>query len=437
MLARFIEPVRRSIFLKLLLIFLIAAICGIAVIGVLVKHDDDEFAPKRAARDNLVQYVNYLVNDIGDPPDTRRAAELSASLGWEIRIESPGAQQAWASKPEAFEEIHSLDWRVVAGEPGARWARRHGHFFAVVEKEHARYVFSWGRSRFDDDHEHFVSMLFVTVGLILACAYVGVRWLFRPVKWLNQGVAQVSQGQLDVNIPVRKHDELGELADSFNRMTARLREMLRAKTQLLLDVSHELRSPMTRMKLALEFVDDGDAKRRLGDDLREMDIMVSEILESERLSSGKEALNLDTVDLCALLADAEVRYAEQAPGVRLAPCEPLSRRIDVRLVEIALRNVVENALKYSAFQSRPVELSVVQAGSAVQIRVRDHGNGIPEDERELIFEPFYRIDKSRHKDTGGYGLGLSLCRKIMQAHGGNIRVESNDGAGCTFVLEFA
>ena len=158
--------------------------------------------------------------------------------------------------------------------------------------------------------------------------------------------------------------------------------MIRNKEQLLLDVSHELRSPLTRMN-----VDD-------------------------------------------LVRQQAERYAERKPGtIFIETAQPIALRADPKRITTLVRNLIENAQKYSLENSGPVEISVVQQGSHVAIHVRDYGPGIPEAEIEKVFEPFYRIDKSRTRSTGGYGLGLPLCRKIVEAHGGTLILRNASGGG--------
>jgi signal transduction histidine kinase len=207
---------------------------------------------------------------------------------------------------------------------------------------------------------------------------------------------------------------------------------------LLLDVSHELRSPLTRMKVALEFVGEDAVKDKLQQEIRELEAMVTELLESERLNSDHGGLVLAETDLVPLVRELAETYNDQQLGVRVLTLPPTLRvMIDADRIRMAVRNVLENAVKHSLPERGPVEIWVeARDGKAVQVSIRDHGPGIPADEHGRIFEPFYRVDKSRSRATGGYGLGLSLAKKIMTAHGGDIVLTSQFGKGSTFTLEF-
>ena len=220
-------------------------------------------------------------------------------------------------------------------------------------------------------------------------------------------------------------------------MVSRVRDMLRARDRLLVDVSHELRSPLTRIKVALEFVHDQPVKEKIQQDIREVETMVTELLESERLNSEYGGLTLTDADLVPLVRDLVEVYKEHIPSVQLvAAPESVMLKIDIHRVRIALRNVLENALQYTVPPEAPVEVRIDQYEHTIQISVCDHGIGIPPDEQTLIFEPFYRTDKSRSRTTGGYGLGLNLAKNIMTAHGGSILVTSEVGRGSIFVLTF-
>jgi signal transduction histidine kinase len=211
-------------------------------------------------------------------------------------------------------------------------------------------------------------------------------------------------------------------------MTARIREMLRSKEQLLLDVSHELRSPLTRAKLGLALIDDNENVRRVNEDLKELEQMITELLEAARLESDFGVLRRELTDL-AILA------REVSHGRRVSVVTPgaVTINVDPDRISTVLRNLVDNALKYSA-EGTPVDLRVMRADNGGRIEVRDHGVGIPPGELAHVFEPFYRVDKSRTRKTGGFGLGLSLCKRIVEAHGGTISISSEPKVGTTVTV---
>ena len=170
--------------------------------------------------------------------------------------------------------------------------------------------------------------------------------------------------------------------------------------------------------------------------LRDLQGMTAEILESERLTSEKGGLTLEDTDLHKLVNNLVATYGDPPPGIVVHADGSVSAHVDPDRTRTLLRNVIDNALKYSSDQSRPVEVRLKKSNEEVVITVEDFGEGIPERDLALVFEPFYRVDKSRGRKTGGYGLGLNLCRKIMEAHGGTIHVQSRVGEGTRFTMRF-
>lgn len=161
--------------------------------------------------------------------------------------------------------------------------------------------------------------------------------------------------------------------------------------------------------------------------------MISELLELERLRAGR-GINTARHDLVPIVREVAEGFRGK-PGVRIVSAPPqLPLDIDAEKIRTVFRNLLENAVKYSLPDSRPVEISAFQDAEEVVIRVTDDGPGIPEDDLANLFEPFYRVDRSRSKKTGGYGLGLSICKRILEAHGGGIAVENNPRRGASFTL---
>jgi signal transduction histidine kinase len=239
--------------------------------------------------------------------------------------------------------------------------------------------------------------------LVVLVAYWFQKRLLRPVESLNDGVARMSAGQLDIVLPVFTHDELGALTDAFNKMVGRVKEMIQARDQLLLDVSHELRSPLTRIKVALALLPDDSDKAGIDCDLNEMETMITELLELERLRSPN-GLRREKQDLVPILQEVVRSFEGRPPGIKVGTDgKPILVSIDGDRMRTVLRNLPENAFKYSLSDSQPVDLSARQTEGTVLVRVRDDGVGVSASHMSSIFEPFFRVDPSRSKKTGGYG----------------------------------
>jgi len=318
-----------------------------------------------------------------------------------------------------------------------RFGRYHRQGVAIVETETGRFIFAeikdeWHVIRFVLP---WIFAVLGLVGLVLTITWMILHKILQPLNWLSDGVSAIGEGNLEHRLPEKRGDELGNLARAFNRMSERIREMLSAREQLLLDVSHELRSPLTRMKVALEFIPEDASRESLLDDVQEMEQMVTEILETARLKSEYGHLNLKETDLVKLIRDICITFEGQNPEIRFENTpEKCQIFADAEQIETVLKNLLANALKYSTVGNAPVEICLKKSDAGTFIEIQDHGQGIQDEELGFIFEPFYRTDKSRNRKTGGYGLGLSLCKTIIEAHGGTIDVQSNTGKGAMFSL---
>ena len=438
-----------SVFTKLFAVILISGslfVLGITVIG---WHG---FKENRRSffSNNLVQYGIYLVRDLEENLNLEHAIELSKRLFLIIRFE--GEDVSWQTAPgiPPLEKVRFRKWANKSAYPlslinksnqdrvaNVRFGRYQKQGVVTVETKHGRFIFA---EIHDDWREisFFIPWIIAVLGLIgivLTGTWLALRWIMKPVNWLSDGVYALGKGDLEFRIPEKRGDELGNLARAFNRMSESLREMLNAREQLLLDVSHELRSPLTRMKVALEFITANSYHESLQSDVQEMEQMVTEILETARLKSEYGKIDLQPTDLVLLIEEACLMFEGKAPGIRFEnSAEKCAALVDVEQIQTVLKNILANAIKYSAPESDPIKVRLSSDDSGIQLEIQDYGQGIPDEDMDLIFEPFYRVDKSRNKNTGGYGLGLSLCKTIIEAHGGTISVKSSMGQGAIFLL---
>lgn len=208
-----------------------------------------------------------------------------------------------------------------------------------------------------------------------------------------------------------------------------IQRMLDAKRQLLLAISHELRSPLTRAKVAVELLDDAQQRTGIHRDLNEMEKLIEELLETERLSARHAALNKKRVSLNQLArAVIDESFAAHAIKLEVPESDIIAEVDDVR-VRFLLKNLFDNALRHTPAGSPPPELHLEQRDHHAVLIISDHGTGIEAQHLPHLSEPFYRADAARLRETGGYGLGLYLCRAIAEAHGGTLRIDSEPGQG--------
>jgi two-component system sensor histidine kinase CpxA len=288
---------------------------------------------------------------------------------------------------------------------------------------------------------------------LLALAVTGIAsWLLTrsitaPVGALGAATRALAAGDLEARVSGsvgQRRDELGVLARDFDAMAARLRELLQGKERLLRDISHELRSPLARMRVALGLArqpgaDEARQLERLEAEIERLDALIGHVLHLSRLDVRATRLRRDPVDLGELVDGIarDAAFEAQARGVRVdwqAP-EALVRVLgDPPLLASAVENVVRNAVRYTA-DGTAVEIAVRAAGGRAIVAVGDRGPGVPASELPRIFEPFYRVTESRDRDSGGDGIGLAITARVLAAHDGTARATNRPDGGLEVVLE--
>lgn len=261
------------------------------------------------------------------------------------------------------------------------------------------------------------------------------RLVTRRLRALQQASRQLAGGNLDTRLQVRERggDETDELARDFNTMASQLQQRLQAQRRLLGDVSHELRSPLARLRIALALAQDDEDGRAVHLDRIEQETERLEELIGQLLSSQASDATMDSyIDLVELLGQTcnDARYEGRDRRVRVTYHCELEQALIASggdLLRRAFDNILRNALAYTA-EGSVVDVFLECANGAYQVRVVDHGPGVPEHEVEHLFDAFYRVDTARARDTGGYGLGLSIARRAVEQHGGTIGAR-NTGSG--------
>ena len=270
-------------------------------------------------------------------------------------------------------------------------------------------------------------LLFIGVS---AGAYPVVRRLTRRLEALKQGVEQFGAGHLHHRVVVNGRDEVAAVASSFNVAAARVEALVQSHQSLLANASHELRSPLARMKMAVSMLDAASPTQRvrlkteIDTNVAELDALVEEVLLASRLDATATLDQHERVELLGMAAEEAARVDAAVTGA------PLSVAGDERLLRRALRNLLENARRYGGGD---ITVTVEMRAGRATFSVCDRGPGVPEAMRERIFEPFFRMP-GHAEQAGGVGLGLSLVKQIVQRHGGTVRCEGRDGGGSCFVV---
>lgn len=274
----------------------------------------------------------------------------------------------------------------------------------------------------------FTSYAFLFLASIGIVAAVVARMTMRPLKQLAQAATDLGRNIERPPLPERGATEIRQAAAAFNAMQARIRAHIQQRSQILAAITHDLQTPLTRLRLRLEKVEDAELREKLINDLSAMQSMVREGLDLARSmdSAGpKQKLDLDSLidSVCADAVDVGQSVTSEGRTHASLIAHPIALRR-------CLTNLIDNACKYGGF----AKISVGSDGDCAVIRIRDGGLGIPEDEMQKVFEPFYRVEGSRSRQTGGTGLGLTIARNIAEQHGGTIALYNQPEGGLEVAL---
>jgi signal transduction histidine kinase len=406
----------RRLYLHIYLV-IVAIVVAISLLAPLawwlVVHPADE---------DLLTGVGHVVQKLVPSADRPRAeleaalAELGRELEFDLAVRgADGALLAEFGRP-----IPAPD--PEAARTGfARGGRARGTF--ALELPDGRWLLA--RHRHPGEHLAlaWAAMLAAAAGAIALGAYPIARRITRRLERLRERVERLGGGDLSARVEIEGRDEVADLARSFNRAADRIERLVEAQRNVLAGASHELRSPLARIRMATELLagdERPELRNRVARDVAELDELIGELLLASRLEMQPDALPREEVDLLALLAEESARTGADASG------EPVVVRGDRRMLRRLVRNLLENARRHAG--GAAVEASVRAGDGAARLRVEDRGPGVPASERERIFEPFSRPPGARETD-GGVGLGLALVRQIARRHGGDALCAEREGGG--------
>ena len=273
-----------------------------------------------------------------------------------------------------------------------------------------------------------LATLATLLAAVLIVSYIAVRWVTRPLHVLASAADELGR---DINrppLPETGPVEVVRAAHAFNTMQSRLVHFIEERTRILAAMSHDLMTPITRMRLRADLLEDESLREKFETDLLEMQAMVTQALDFMRgLSNGEAEQPVDVMALLeALQSDNEAMGRKVAIEGRVA--KPL--RGMPQLLKRCIGNLIDNAVLYG----KEAHIGLEETGDALRLRIRDHGPGMPEKELESVFEPFYRLEGSRNRETGGTGLGLGIARDIARAHGGEVCLRNHEDGGLEAIL---
>jgi signal transduction histidine kinase len=328
--------------------------------------------------------------------------QLLGAIGKPLRPPRPGRQQSgWMrtrSRGPAW-AIHLADGRWFMVKPNHTRGQRVG----------------------------FLASLALLAGVLALGVYPLARGLTSRLERLQNQVDRLAAGDLSTRAQVEGRDEVAALASSFNQAAQQLERLVGSHKSLLASVSHELRTPLTRIRMGIELLDSDDRRdlcTRMAKDVSELDDLIGELLLASRLDTLERLEHSEELDLLALLAEEGAVFGAEVTGVSVL------LRGDKRLLRRLIRNLLENSRRYGG--EGAIEAQVSREADRVKLTISDQGKGVPDEEVEQIFEPFYRPISAQNSPHGGVGLGLSLVRQIAHHHGGEARYKKGTDGGASF-----
>jgi signal transduction histidine kinase len=417
------------ILIRIFLTFLLTAFVLLGGVFWISKTLNPDHRLSPVIEKNVVFYLESLQQKLNQSLTEDGIKNFEKELQLSARVEgfdNLADQQGLPKFSELQEKNEHFSDKISLGHSG-------GYFFAELKGASPRTVWFVSPREFPRNFTFPFLGIAGFILFILVLSFLTIRWMMLPIKSVLIGVNRISAGDLKYRIHMRQRGDFQIIGEAFNRMTEGLEKMLAAKEQLLRDVSHELRSPLTRVSVAVDLMPDEKLKVSIKDDLRKMEDLIAQILESYRIKEGVR-LQKAPADLCELIENVAGDYAATSPGVKFNSCKKAIVEIDAMQIERVLVNLIENAIKYSKPGSSPIVVSLDKSKQDWIIRVTDSGTGISEKDLPHIFEPFYRADAVRTPGKSGFGLGLAIAKSIVEAHQGSLTVSSHLGDGSEFTI---
>jgi len=434
-----------SLSIKLFGVFLITGIAYFYLLDFGVRS----LILNEEVRDTLdyyqTSYLGNLMEDLSYPPNAQTAAKITQDMPFDILITGDGFE--WSTTDE-FPNTDQIDFQPSAWDSIKINDRNDQAPKLIEDSKFARYQ---NRTYFQIPYgEYIITMvnpkvsieagptyLFEAIALIslsiLLFTFLLVKRMISPIQNIQQAATKIGQGDLKHRINVSREDELGVLAKEINFLADNVVEMLEAKQRLNMGVSHELRSPLTRAKLQVEMLSDPIKRENLLDEIQAMESIISTLLESEAINYGHKKLDIGIVDINKTIEEL-ISTSQFLEGIRIRfdLGEEISIDADPILFQVMLKNILENASRYTSDKKKQIDVETHQEDHSIEITIRDYGPGLNMKDIEKVFEPFYRAEESRSRNSGGYGLGLYLTKQIVDAHGGQISIRNHENNGAEF-----
>ena len=414
----------RSLFAKILLWFLatfILAFVGFSLIA--IRHYNDPMRPAPMSR-----AFRFQAREAVEAYETGGVA----ALRWDLaRVHEIFQSEAILADVNGRDLVTGEDRSELIAAGRARPFFPRNRSVVARKTENGRYWFILSIPGETIAQGNFpAGQLYVLGGVVLLC-YLLAGYLTMPLRKLQSALERFGQGDFSARAGSRRRDELGQLARTFDQMAERIQNLVSAERRLLLDISHELRSPLARLNVAIELARSGEnhgaALDRIQKESDRLNVLVGELLQATRIEVDPQALRAHSVRLddllAAIVSDCSIEAAARGSSLQLYAPEPVTVSGDAELLRRAAENVIRNAIRYAPSET-PVEVHLAPDGTLARIEVRDYGPGVPEEALSRIFDPFYRVEGDRNRDSGGVGLGLAIARRAVELHRGKLHARN-------------
>jgi len=439
----------QSLSVKVTLVFFVTAVAYLygLTVGIRYLIDTDEL--RETIGYYQTSYYDYMLADIQYPPNIGKAEEVVGQMPFDMKI--VGTDLDWTSSPQFIItdainfELSTLNVAKIKADiaegrapsrEGVEAARYKNRTYAKIPFGDYTIFLVTPKMSVAAQRTYIVEAIIAFTLLILLICYALVQRIFRPIKSIEEGAKRIGQGHLEYRIDVKQKDELGSLAQKINQLAVNVQEMLAAKQRLNLGVSHELRSPLTRARLEVELLEDSRIKEDLLNEINAMETIIANLLDSEAINYGHKKLKLELFELSEMIGQMIQKSGFLSKSnIAFIPLDRAAQvEADKTLFEVMIKNILENAIRYNPAEGEPIQIRVEQMEHTYEIKIRDYGPGLSKEDLIKVTEPFYRPGQSRSRQSGGFGLGLYLCKQIVEAHQGTITIENHEETGAVVAV---
>lgn len=426
----------RSLFSKILLWFLAAMVITMAGFVFITTRS---FTASRGRGHVFGRMLSFQLEEARHAYETGGRERLAAFLN---RYNST-FQAGGVLTDSEYRDLLTGEDRHDLAEKAERRGRLYEPGVIARASQDGRYWFFLIAPRGRPGFSFFLPQYLWIVAAMVLLSYLLALHLTSPLRRLQRAVERFGAGELGARLNWKRGDEVGRLARTFDQMADRIQTLLSAERRLLLDISHELRSPLARLSVATELARSEEpeareaALNRIEKEADRLNALVGELLQVTRAEGDPGSRHVEPVRLDELLAnvvdDCAVEAGARGSRVELKSGPPVTVPGDPELIRRAVENVVRNGIRHTP-RDTAVEVRLENSGSSAKIRVRDYGPGVASEHLARIFDPFYRVDTDRNRASGGVGLGLAIARRAVELHKGHIRA-SNSDPGLTMEIE--